>query len=166
MKFSGWRWKKGRRLSKVFPPEYFKRYFEHFTTKRNHWTLCLNCLIKFSVAAKLKICFLYFFVEKNLMFLFYPSFMSANRWYLAHFTRLFQAFPLAILLSSSRLPFQSEWKTKRFLFRRYESFSHLRRVYVIELLIFHVCGAFQRELPGKSYQKSFEMNCGGSDLTF
>lgn len=26
------------------------------------------------------------------MFLFYPSFMSANRWYLAHFTRLFQAF--------------------------------------------------------------------------
>lgn len=114
MKFSGWRWKKGRRLSKVFPFEYFKRYFKHFTTKRNHWTVSLNCLIKFSVAAKLKICFLYFFVEKNLMFLFYPSFMSANRWYLAHFTRLFQAFPLAILLSSSRLPFQSEWKTKGF----------------------------------------------------
>lgn len=43
---------------------------EHFTTKRNHWTLCLNCLIKFSVAAKLKICFF----EKNLMFLFYSEF--------------------------------------------------------------------------------------------
>lgn len=37
--------------------DWFKQVQNTFATKRNHWTLCWNCLIKFSVAAKLKICF-------------------------------------------------------------------------------------------------------------
>lgn len=102
------RWKfsfdveKNRRLSKVsfsFDWIVFETNSNTFATKRNHWTLCLNCLIKFSVAAKLKICFFEKKFDVSVLSEFYvrgPMVFGSN---LFAFFRLFSR-----IFSSHRFP--------------------------------------------------------------
>lgn len=100
-----------RRLSELF---HFLRLklvsieLKCLSTEPNHWTLCLNCLIEFSVAAKLKICF--YIIRKKFDVSVLSDYTSANRWwYLAHFTR-FSDFPLSLFRSPA---FQRELSTGR-----------------------------------------------------
>lgn len=145
----GGKWEKFRRRysAKLSFRHFHTAPGDDFTTKRNHWTLCGNCLIKFSVAAKLKICFF----EKKLMFLFYSEFYVREPMAFGSFYSPFSGFsfsrshfPLARSNISRPLlntfqPF-ALWMEARggFLFRSRWFLFQVRGDYVIELLIFHV----------------------------
>lgn len=151
---TGWKYKTIIQTFLFFVHGVISNKFKQFTTKRNHWTLCLNCLIKFSVAAKLKICFFRKKFDVSVLSEFYVR----EPMVFGSFYSPFSGFSLNFLLSSVVFcePSSLCLRMERTVFVPFVWKISIRRVYVIELLIFLL--SFPAWVVWKTVQAPFECN--------